>query len=74
MADFGFWVAVAVVGGLVLTGILGMLKWLRAEDNRRLVRQLMCRHDWHPIDKGWGTNVVYVTPYDENCRKCGKER
>jgi hypothetical protein len=64
-----------VVGGLILAGILAAIRWLQDEDHRSQLRQLVCRHDWQPIDKGRpGDAIVFVTPYDEYCRKCDAQR
>jgi hypothetical protein len=74
MGDFAYWVAVAVVAGIILAGLGFAFRWLRVDENREWLQQRFCQHEWETIDKGWGTSVVYVTPYDEECRKCGLQR
>jgi len=77
VGEFAFWVGVTVVGGLILAGILAGVRWLRVPDNRERLRQVVCRHDWEPIQTNFGTpsaHLVFVTPYSERCRKCGAVR
>jgi hypothetical protein len=63
-----------VVGGLVVAAILGAVGWLRPAKNRVRLRQAVCRHDWRLIEPNLGGNVVFVTPYREQCVNCGKRR
>jgi uncharacterized membrane protein YciS (DUF1049 family) len=74
MGDFLLGVAVAVVAGLILALIIGAIRWLRVEENRENLSQRVCRHDWKQIDHGIGSSVVFVTQYDEECRKCHLQR
>ena len=74
MGDFVYWVAVAVVAGLVLAGLGFAFRWLQGEEHREHLRQVFCQHDWKQIDHGIGSSVVFVTQYDEECRKCHRHR
>jgi hypothetical protein len=74
MGTFLYWVAVAVVAGLILAGLSLALRYLREQENREALRQRICRHDWKKIDVGIGSSVIFVTGYDEECRKCGARR
>ncbi len=73
-------ILIGVLIGLIVAGILAALRWLAPEEHRtrikQTVQQAACRHDWQPIDKGGrpGDNFIFVTAYDEHCRKCGAER
>ena len=59
----------------VILGVGGWLgHWLRNEENRTTLRQAVCRHDWKPYDDLSGDGIIFVTPYVERCRKCGKAR
>ena len=75
MGDFLYWVAVAVVGGVILAGLGFAARWLLVEDNRKRVRQRLCRHDWYrfPEDDP-GDAVVVIRTAEEECRKCGARK
>lgn len=52
MGTFLYWVAVAVVAGLILAGLGFAFRYLREQENREALRQRICRHDWKKIDVG----------------------
>jgi len=75
MVDFLYWVAVAVVAGLILAGFGFAARWLRVEDNRIWLRQKLCRHDWYrfPEDDP-GSALIVLRATEEECKKCGAQR
>lgn len=75
MGTFFFWVAVAVVGGLLVVAIVGAVNWLKVDGNRTKLRQRICRHDWHKYaEEPPGSPLVVIRLDDEECRKCGATR
>jgi hypothetical protein len=68
---------VGVAAGLIVAAILGSLAWLRKPDNRTRVRQAICAHDWFDpnveLNRSGGP-LVFISPINEECRKCGKTR
>ena len=65
-----------VIGGLIVAATLWILGWLRKEESRRWLKQAVCQHDWYsPMDENRpGDPVIVLTPFAEECRKCGKTR
>lgn len=75
MSTFLFWVAVAVVGGLIVVGVVAAINWLQVEDNRITLRQRLCRHDWQRYpEEPPGSPLVVIRIDEEECRKCGATR
>jgi ABC-type Fe3+/spermidine/putrescine transport system ATPase subunit len=66
-----------VAAGLTVAAVVAAANWLRIEQNREALReklrQVTCRHDRQPIQTS-GPNWIYVTHYEEECRKCGAQR
>ena len=69
-------IIVGVVGALIAAAILWVLGWLRKEENRERLKHAICQHDWYsPMDDNRpGDPVIVLTPFSEECRKCGKTR
>jgi hypothetical protein len=70
-------ILIGVVAGLIVTGIVGVVGWLRKEDNRKRLRRATCRHDWFSPNDEFnepGSSVVFLSPVSEECRKCGATR
>jgi|RhiMetStandDraft_4_1073278.scaffolds.fasta_scaffold1175340_1 hypothetical protein len=69
-------IIIGVVAGLIVAAIIGLVGWLRKEENRERLRQAVCQHDWYsPMDENRpGDPVIVLTPFSEECRKCGKTR
>ncbi len=69
---------VAILEGVAVAVIVGVCgwaaNWLRVGGNRTKLRQAVCRHQWKPYDDLSGDGILFVTPYVERCRKCGKAR
>ena len=75
MSTFLFWVAVAVVGGLIVVGVVAAINWLQVEDNRITLQQRLCRHDWQRYpEEPPGSPLVVIRIDEEECRKCGATR
>lgn len=69
-------IIIGVVAGLIVAAILGLVGRLHKAENRERLKQAGCRHDWYsPMDKNrpWDP-VIVLTPFSEECRKCGKTR
>jgi hypothetical protein len=67
-------IIIGALGSAVFAGLSWSVKWLRVEDNRVSLRQALCWHRWQPIEDLSGDGIIFVTPYDESCPKCGKRR
>lgn len=71
-------ILVGVVAGLIVLAIAGAVRWLRKVDNRTMVKQATCRHDWFSPNDEFnnkpGSSIVFLSPVAEECRKCGKAR
>lgn len=70
-------ILVSVVAGLIVLAVAGAVRWLREEDNRTMVKQATCRHDWFSPNDEFnepGSSIVFLSPVAEECRKCGKTR
>jgi hypothetical protein len=65
-------IVITVVGGSLLTAVVGGVKWLLVADNRIALRQALCRHDWQPYPNYSGDDLVHVSPLLDYCHKCGK--
>jgi hypothetical protein len=68
---------VGVAAGLIVAAILGLLAWLRKPDNRAVLRHALCAHDWFDPNVELnepGSPLVFISPVNEECRKCGKAR
>lgn len=66
----------AVLGGLIVAAIIGAWNWLRVAENRERLQQRLCRHRWRSLDERNepGGELVFLSPYDEECVKCGARR
>lgn len=40
-------IIIGVVAGLIVAAIIGLVGWLRKEENRERLRQAVCQHDWY---------------------------
>lgn len=71
-------IVITVVGGLILAGIILLIRSLADEQQREdlteRVKQATCRHQWEQISNDLGPNIVFVTADKERCRKCGARR
>ena len=69
-------IIVGVVRGLIVAAILWVLGWLRKGENRERLKQAACQHDWYsPMNENRpGDPVIVLTPFSQECRKCGKTR
>jgi hypothetical protein len=74
IAGMGTYVIEVLAGVTVL--LVGFIaNWLRDEEHRRVLREAVCRHVWeaYAVNEP-GDIVVIISPYTEQCRKCGKVR
>lgn len=75
LGDFLYWVAVAVVGGIILAGLGFAAQWLRAKDNRERVLQRLCQHDWVRVPESDPEDaLIVIRTYEAECSKCGARK
>jgi hypothetical protein len=52
-----------------------LVSFLSVEENRKRVRQRICRHDWVRFqEEAPGSPIMVIRIAEEYCRKCGAER
>jgi hypothetical protein len=69
-------IVTGVIVSLIVAGILAGARWLSHEQNRERLRELACSHEWRSLDErnAGSSGLRFVSPYADECVKCGARR